>query len=147
MLGLRPGATPAEIKAAYLGLAKRHHPDRSRGHDDSHFKRVAEAYAALTTPVQSSARGGPAGSRTGTGGETERERYYRVYMQGTPVGPSPSLLHSAGDSLRFPCARFGQRETRLLDVASEPSFSSCRSHPPPQRIASVASNRGLLARG
>lgn len=45
-LGVSADATPDEIKRAYRKLAMEHHPDR--GGDEATFKRVKEAYEALT---------------------------------------------------------------------------------------------------
>lgn len=47
-LGLSPGATEEEIKKAYRKMAMKHHPDR--GGDETEFKRIKEAYEALTNP-------------------------------------------------------------------------------------------------
>ena len=49
VLGLEPGATSAEIRAAYLRLAKKHHPDKNSGDRASEwiFKEVQRAYEAL----------------------------------------------------------------------------------------------------
>jgi len=50
VLGVEKAASPEEIKAAYRKQAMKHHPDR--GGDESHFKRVAEAYEVLSDPVR-----------------------------------------------------------------------------------------------
>ncbi len=47
-LGLAPGASEEEIKKAYRKMAMKHHPDR--GGDEAEFKRIKEAYEALTNP-------------------------------------------------------------------------------------------------
>lgn len=47
-LGLAPGASDDEIKKAYRKLAMKHHPDR--GGNEAEFKRIKEAYEALTNP-------------------------------------------------------------------------------------------------
>ena len=68
VLGVDPGATPTQIKAAWRKLARRHHPDLTG--DDPAASRVAtrlmaeinEAYAALT-------RGGTGRASRGTGDE------------------------------------------------------------------------------
>lgn len=44
-LGVAPGATPAQVKAAYLALAHLHHPDKHGG-DPAMFIRVQRAYEA-----------------------------------------------------------------------------------------------------
>jgi hypothetical protein len=69
VLGIDPGAGPAQIKAAWRRLARRHHPDLTG--DDPEASRIAtrrmaeinEAYAALTRE----AAGGAARRRSGTG--------------------------------------------------------------------------------
>ena len=49
VLGLEPGATHAEIRAAYLRLAKKHHPDKNPGDKTAEwiFKAVQKAYETL----------------------------------------------------------------------------------------------------
>ena len=48
VLGVKPEATPAEIKAAYRKLAHKYHPDVSKEQDaEQRFKEVAEAYQTL----------------------------------------------------------------------------------------------------
>lgn len=50
ILGLAQGASESEIKQAYRKLAMKHHPDR--GGNESEFKRIKEAYEALSNPEQ-----------------------------------------------------------------------------------------------
>lgn len=47
-LGLKPDATPDQIKKAYRGLAMKHHPDR--GGDQAKFKDISVAYETLSDP-------------------------------------------------------------------------------------------------
>jgi curved DNA-binding protein len=47
-LGLKRGASDAEIKKAYRSLAMKHHPDR--GGDEKKFKDLNAAYESLTNP-------------------------------------------------------------------------------------------------
>lgn len=49
ILGLRPGATPLEIKAAFRRLAKLFHPDRNPGGRE-HFVKIIKAYEVLSDP-------------------------------------------------------------------------------------------------
>ena len=48
LLGLKAGATRKEIRSAYLGLARRWHPDRNRRRDAAEkFLRLRKAYEEL----------------------------------------------------------------------------------------------------
>ena len=49
VLGLRRGATEADVRSAYLRLAKKHHPDKNPGDKASEwiFKEVQRAYETL----------------------------------------------------------------------------------------------------
>lgn len=50
-LGLTPQASPQEIRAAYLLLAKRFHPDVSTDpHAQQHFQAILAAYQVLKDP-------------------------------------------------------------------------------------------------
>ena len=48
-LGLERGASQASVRAAFIKLAKQHHPDKNLGQklDGERFKRVRRAYEAL----------------------------------------------------------------------------------------------------
>lgn len=53
ILGVKPGATDAEIKTAYRKLAKKYHPDVSKeAGAEEKFKSVNEAYEALRDPAK-----------------------------------------------------------------------------------------------
>jgi hypothetical protein len=98
VLGIEPGASPTQIKAAWRRLARRHHPDLTG--DDPEASRIAtrrmaeinEAYAALTRPGAgatgrrgSAASGGAAAGfdGSGTAGATGARR-------GGPPRPKPT---------------------------------------------------------
>lgn len=52
LLGLAPGATPADIKRAYRRLSRRYHPGINPGDRaaENLFKRISEAYETLVDP-------------------------------------------------------------------------------------------------
>ena len=54
ILGLEPGASPAEIKRAYQRLARRYHPGINPGDRaaEAFFKQIAEAYETLGDPAR-----------------------------------------------------------------------------------------------
>ncbi len=52
-LGVQANATPAEIKKAYLSLARTWHPDLNKErHAEEEFKTVSEAYITLSNPIK-----------------------------------------------------------------------------------------------
>lgn len=53
ILGLKRGASSAEIKAAYRRLAQKYHPDK--GGDQERFKEINEAYQVLSNPQKKAA--------------------------------------------------------------------------------------------
>src|SRR5207237_2301954 len=70
VLGLAPGATPAEIKRAYRRLSRRYHPGLNPGDHQAEalFERITEAYETLSDP--------------------DRRRQYDT--AGAPSAPAPS---------------------------------------------------------
>lgn len=54
ILGVEKSASDTQIKAAYRKLALKHHPDRNQGdkNAETEFKKVSEAYAALSDPAK-----------------------------------------------------------------------------------------------
>ena len=52
LLGLAPGATPADIKRAFRRLSRRYHPDINPGDKaaETLYKRISEAYETLADP-------------------------------------------------------------------------------------------------
>jgi molecular chaperone DnaJ len=52
LLGLAPGASPAEIKRAYRRLSRRYHPDINPGDKaaETLYRRISEAYEILVDP-------------------------------------------------------------------------------------------------
>lgn len=51
-LGLKRGASDADIKKAYRSMAMKHHPDR--GGDEKKFKEISQAYEYLSDPQKKS---------------------------------------------------------------------------------------------
>ncbi len=92
VLGLSRGATDKEVRQAYRGLARKHHPDVNRGDKgaEARFKEINEAYQVLSNPdsrkqynaygdrrrhadrVQQAGAGGPFGRPVRPGGFRSR---------------------------------------------------------------------------
>ena len=72
VLGLRPTASDAEVRAAYRQLVQRHHPDHNNGSVESarRFEEVQEAYARI---VKLRAHQTASGPSPRTGGEPDVE--------------------------------------------------------------------------
>jgi DnaJ domain len=68
MLGIEPGASPDAIKAAWRGLARRHHPDLT-GDDPEAVRRATRRMAEINAAYASLTRAGETieGQRNGTG--------------------------------------------------------------------------------
>jgi curved DNA-binding protein CbpA len=85
VLGLSRSATDADVKKAYRTLAVQWHPDKNRENPkaEEYFKRIAEAYEALSDPEK-------------------RRQYKRSSTQGGGEGDTFSgvAFHSAGFSSR-----------------------------------------------
>jgi DnaJ-class molecular chaperone len=73
-LGLKRGATDADIKKAYRSMAMKHHPDR--GGDEKKFKEISQAYEYLTDPQKKSV--------IDMGGDPNQQQGFRGQGQGNP---------------------------------------------------------------
>lgn len=117
-LGLRPDATPEDIKQAYRRLASKHHPDRypdeAKAAAEEQFKRIKHAYEVLSDPERRAAydRGEP----EQTGGPAEDA--VAVFMQMARDG----LEHTEDDLLgyiRHRTSEFGQRVAGVRQRATQ----------------------------
>jgi DnaJ-class molecular chaperone len=112
-LGLKRGASDAEIKKAYRSMAMKHHPDR--GGDQNKFKEISTAYEALTDPDKKRIidMGGDPNAQPGTG-----------------FGQSPFEFHFNTGNINDIFGNFGfggfggqpQRRNRSLNINVEVSL-------------------------
>jgi DnaJ-class molecular chaperone len=81
ILGVAPTASAAEIKKAYLRLAKKHHPDLNPGdkHAEEQFKEISAANDLLSDPEKR--RRFDAGEIDETGAERAQQKYYRDFAE------------------------------------------------------------------
>lgn len=71
ILGVSPDASQADIRTAYLKLAKEWHPDRNPGNGaeaERRFKEIAHAYDVLSDPDKRAAYDAAAGTGEHTAG-------------------------------------------------------------------------------
>ena len=73
LLGLAPGATPADIKRAYRRLSRRYHPGINPGDRaaENLFRRISEAYETLVDPERRRSYDSGAAPAEGTGAAFE----------------------------------------------------------------------------
>jgi DnaJ-class molecular chaperone len=81
ILGVAPTASAAEIKKAYLRLAKKHHPDLNPGDKraEEQFKEISAANDLLSDPEKR--RRFDAREIDATGAERAQQRYYRDFAE------------------------------------------------------------------
>lgn len=96
ILGLEPGASWDEIRAAYRRLVKKHHPDKNLGDPASEwfFKQVNQAYELLQDIHGLEEAEGPRSTRRGPEGERDREQR-EPQRQTTPDDPREQVPKSA----------------------------------------------------
>lgn len=93
ILGVNKDATQAEIKKAYLGLAKKAHPDK--GGDPEEFKEIQKAYSTLSDPEKRAAydKHGEEGAESAGDGPSGAEDILNMMFgggaraRGGPTGP------------------------------------------------------------
>src|SRR5258708_18321959 len=99
LLGLAPGASPADIKRAYRRLARRYHPGINPGDRaaESLYGQIAEAYETLVDPDRRRAYDS-AGTAVAEGAAAPVEFHGVGFSAGGPgpeAGPLPRALPPA----------------------------------------------------
>jgi hypothetical protein len=107
-LGLAPGATLDEVKAAYRRLAKRYHPDSAGSAAVTRFLEIQHAYEMLTTGRLARPVARPRPSRT-TGGQ--RPTPPSGGQRSTGTARPPGGARPAGSASQRPRPRTGPSAT------------------------------------
>jgi len=133
VLGVDPGATPTQIKAAWRRLARRHHPDLTG--DDPEASRVAtrrmaeinEAYAALTRGAGTSGRAGRRTDDGWAGDDTAGAE--GAARRGGPPRPKPTRPVTARVDTT---GTFRPRNQSLHEDGASGRSHVLRNQPPPR---------------
>jgi DnaJ-class molecular chaperone len=95
LLGVAPGATPAEVRAAFRRRVMEQHPDTSAGgDDDSSVQDLVDAYRLLATP----GGGNVEGARIRVRHESARARRTCVACDGTGRRAEPVVCPDCAGS-------------------------------------------------
>lgn len=96
LLGVAPGATPAEVRAAFRRRVMKQHPDTSAGgDDDSSVQDLVDAYRLLATPGGGN---GVEGARIRVRHESARARRTCVACDGTGRRAEPVVCPDCAGS-------------------------------------------------
>ena len=116
LLGVRPGASAADIKAAYRRLALRHHPDVAGPGDADLFKRITSAYSQALLEAAQGAGGAGTAASAGAAGDSRRARAGESARRtARPRGPSDNFDHAEWDAAHYGA----EREARQSAYARE----------------------------
>lgn len=89
-LGVAENADQADIKRAYRQLSLKHHPDKNGG-DDTHFKKISEAYETLGDKekrhIYGMQRNNPFGNGMSMGGPQTHEDILKMFFGGQGGNP------------------------------------------------------------
>jgi curved DNA-binding protein CbpA len=160
-LGISPGASDQEVRAAYRKMVQRHHPDHNGGSEESErrFEEVQEAYARIGDLRKSGQPRASAGSSTQApppppprfdpdveARAAALERELRLAQQARERARQAAREAAAQAAPQRPSdEELGYVETEdsfskiLADARSELSdrFSEAREHPVVQRVSSL----------
>jgi DnaJ domain len=121
-LGVGPGASDAELRAAYRRLVQLHHPDHNRGSAEStrRFEEIQDAYAQVRER-----RSGTTGTRSRTSARPQPPPRPSTRAASTGAGPTRSGPTGAGPP---PDPRLAdlEREIREAHLARERARQAAR---------------------
>ena len=129
MLGVEPGASPDEIKAAWRALARRHHPDLI-GDDPETAQRATRRMAEINTAYAALTRAGRRRRRSGArraAGRTARPGSVDGHRRGARADRPPPPEDAAGHR---PARPVGQRPAAKPDDSPPGSRIPLSGQPP-----------------
>lgn len=124
ILGVEPAAGEAEIRAAYLTLMKRYHPDQP-GADEERAKEIAAAYRLLGDP----------GRRAGYDRELAEKRLMTIGAHG--LSPPPPRPRQTGRTSFFALSLVAAGLLALL-VSRPPSLPIVTEPPKAEKLAEAS---------
>ncbi len=103
ILGINPGASPAEVKQAYRRLARENHPDRNPDDPgaEERFKAAAEAYRQIKEGVVSHQYSSPPSSSSHSTAEDLFEEVFGKRRTHTPSGARRWGVRERGSDLKY----------------------------------------------
>ena len=89
VLGVPKNASATDIKKAYLGLAKKYHPDRNQGNSaaEEKFKQVAQAFEVLSDPEKRRVYDEVGPEAESIGFDPDKARTYQHWARQQAGGP------------------------------------------------------------
>ena len=134
VLGVSPGASDDEIKAAYRKLAKKYHPDLNNGsaEAEARMKEVNEAYTLLIK--HKGQTGGPSGYGSAGGyGSSGGSGYGSSGSYGGMVPPAAMGATGAATARRAEAARAALTSAALASILRifSAAVSGATTSPPP----------------
>jgi len=100
LLGVKPTASPEEVKSAYREAARRYHPDRLGSADSHLFVLVGQAYQVLSNPARRAAYdrelSGPPPSQPPP--QEPYQQPYQAPQSSSPSYSAPSVVPDPSDT-------------------------------------------------
>ncbi|KAA3671353.1 DnaJ subfamily A member 1 [Paragonimus westermani] len=127
ILGVRPNATPEEIKKAYRKLALQHHPDKSKDNGEK-FKEISQAFEVISDPKKRQIYdegGEQAIKEGGTGGFQNPMDIFEMFFGGGGRSRGPRRGKDTVHRLPVKLEELYNGATRKLSITRNNICSKC----------------------